>query len=442
MLTYATHALLAAKTQGFAVSANVLAEAQKGLTRINPAAKDARARWTTLAYATYLQSLYDGKKAAAKASLLLSEVGDIDKLPLEAVAWLLAAGNGNIGFGGELTELKRTLDNGIAETAGAAHVLSNHGESSPYADAVVLEVLMLTDADHPLVEKLAKGLLASRKANGWHGNSATALAIVSLAAYLERHERTPTNSTARTWIDGQLIATHTLSATGSPMARTNLPLDFLRSRGKPQLELVMNKRGQGPLYYRIGLTYALANQQSVATEQGFSVVRVYQAVDDPGDVVKKADGVWEIKRGARVRVHTFLQCTSLRNYVALTDPLPAGLQFVDTSFAATPPLPVRSARERELELDAETGESSTETAQLTRLQAMFRAAQHRWYEHHVAHKDRLQAFASELSPGTYALEYVARAVTPGTFLAPAPRVEEVHNPETFGRGNAAVVVVR
>jgi uncharacterized protein YfaS (alpha-2-macroglobulin family) len=201
----------------------------------------------------------------------------------------------------------------------------------------------------------------------------------------------------------------------------------------------MSKQGQGPLYYRLGLAYALEDQKSVATEQGFSVLRTYQAVDDPADVAQSPDGVWLIRRGARVRVHVFLQSVSLRNYVALTDSLPAGLQFVDTSLAGTPPLPVRRAREPELD-DEHFGE--TDRAQLARVQGMFQVAQHNWYEHHVVRKDRVQAFASELAAGTYAFEYVARAVTPGTFLAPAPKAEEIPTPETFGRGNADVIVVR
>ena len=37
--------------------------------------------------------------------------------------------------------------------------------------------------------------------------------------------------------------------------------------------------------------------------------------------------------------------------------------------------------------------------------------------------------------------YVARAKTPGTFVAPPPKAEEMYSPETFGRGQGDRVIV-
>jgi uncharacterized protein YfaS (alpha-2-macroglobulin family) len=42
----------------------------------------------------------------------------------------------------------------------------------------------------------------------------------------------------------------------------------------------------------------------------------------------------------------------------------------------------------------------------------------------------------------YDYTYVARAITPGTFVVPSPRAEEkMYHPETFGRGGTDRVVV-
>ena len=37
--------------------------------------------------------------------------------------------------------------------------------------------------------------------------------------------------------------------------------------------------------------------------------------------------------------------------------------------------------------------------------------------------------------------YFARATTPGRFVVPPPKAEEMYAPETFGRGASAVVIV-
>jgi len=44
--------------------------------------------------------------------------------------------------------------------------------------------------------------------------------------------------------------------------------------------------------------------------------------------------------------------------------------------------------------------------------------------------------------GVYTYTYVARATTPGVFVVPPPRAEEMYAPETFGRGATDIVTVR
>jgi uncharacterized protein YfaS (alpha-2-macroglobulin family) len=41
----------------------------------------------------------------------------------------------------------------------------------------------------------------------------------------------------------------------------------------------------------------------------------------------------------------------------------------------------------------------------------------------------------------YDYDYLARATTPGTFVVPPPKAEEMYHPETFGRGRGDFVVV-
>ena len=55
--------------------------------------------------------------------------------------------------------------------------------------------------------------------------------------------------------------------------------------------------------------------------------------------------------------------------------------------------------------------------------------------------DRVEAFSSLLWEGVHAYAYVARATTPGTFIVPPPKAEEMYAPETFGRGATDRVVV-
>jgi hypothetical protein len=52
-----------------------------------------------------------------------------------------------------------------------------------------------------------------------------------------------------------------------------------------------------------------------------------------------------------------------------------------------------------------------------------------------------KAFSELLWAGVYNYSYVAKATTPGEFIAPPPKAEEMYHPETFGRGASERVVV-
>src|SRR4029079_18280133 len=104
--------------------------------------------------------------------------------------------------------------------------------------------------------------------------------------------------------------------------------------------VTIGKEGPGRIYYparerpgRIysgaGLRYAPRNLELAPLDAGFAVTRSYQAVDDPRDVTRGADGLWHAKDGARVRVTLTMTAPSRRVHVALVDPLPAGFEPVN-----------------------------------------------------------------------------------------------------------------
>ncbi|HXD12523.1 MAG TPA: hypothetical protein VN653_20805 [Anaerolineales bacterium] len=64
-----------------------------------------------------------------------------------------------------------------------------------------------------------------------------------------------------------------------------------------------------------------------------------------------------------------------------------------------------------------------------------------WYEHQNMRDDRAEAFASLLWDGVYEYSYIARATTPGTFIVPPAKAEEMYSPEVFGRSASDWVIV-
>jgi uncharacterized protein YfaS (alpha-2-macroglobulin family) len=121
---------------------------------------------------------------------------------------------------------------------------------------------------------------------------------------------------------------------------------------------------------------------------------------------------------------------SQRTHVALIDPLPAGLEIINPELATSENLPPENTppdpqSQPTFEGDVAFGQWWYPT----------------WFDHQNMRDDRAESFATYLAAGTYDYSYVARATTPGSFVAPPARAEEMYAPETFGRGSTDAVVI-
>jgi uncharacterized protein YfaS (alpha-2-macroglobulin family) len=187
-------------------------------------------------------------------------------------------------------------------------------------------------------------------------------------------------------------------------------------------DLILSKEGAGRMYYRVGLRYAPTDLKQPALDMGFVVSRVYEALDDPADVTQDAQGVWHIKAGARVRVHLTMVADNRRYHVALVDPLPAGLEIINPDLAVSGGLP---PDQNPIPLESRRfwwwGP---------------------WYEHQNLRDERAEAFTSLLWEGVYQYTYTARATTPGQFVVPPAKAEEMYSPEVFGRSANDTVIVK
>jgi uncharacterized protein YfaS (alpha-2-macroglobulin family) len=68
--------------------------------------------------------------------------------------------------------------------------------------------------------------------------------------------------------------------------------------------------------------------------------------------------------------------------------------------------------------------------------------QHGGFDHVERHDDHVSLFATRLGEGTHEFTYVVRATTAGRFVAAPAHVEEMYEPEVFGRTGSAVVEVK
>ncbi|MDB4997242.1 MAG: hypothetical protein JWM74_4674, partial [Myxococcaceae bacterium] len=379
-------------------------------------------RRSLVAYALFVRTLMNDVDRP-RAKRLIAEAGGADKLQMEANGWLLRVLTGDAGSQGEIAAIRKHLANRVTETAGAAHFTTNYkdGEhlllsSDRRADGVILDSLIVDQPQSTLIPKVVAGLLAHRTAGRWTNTQENAFVLLALDRYFRTYEKTTPDFVARAWLGNTLAGEHAFKGRTTERYAVNVPMQLLATQaaqGGGGSNIVLSKDGPGRMYFRIGMQYAPADLKPPPADHGFTVTRSYEGVDAPGDVRRDADGTWRVKAGSKVRVRLGMVVPSRRYHVALVDPIPAGLEPMNAALAVTGAIP----------------QDPKEQANASRWWWS-----RTWYEHQNLRDERVEAFASLVWEGVYDYTYVARATTPGTFVVPPPKAEEMYSPETFGRG--------
>ena len=232
----------------------------------------------------------------------------LDKLPTEAVGWLLSVLTGDPGSTTEVQTIRRFLNNRVTETAGAASFTTSYGDddylllhSSRRTDAVILDALIADQPKSDLIPKIVQGLLAHRTKGRWDNTQENSWVLLALDRYFNTYEAQTPDFVARLWLGDQYAGEATFEGRTTDRQQVNIPMAVVAEQ-TGAANLTMSKEGPGRLYYRLGMSYAPTNLKLAPMEQGFTVERTYEAIDDPADVSRDADGTWRVKAGAQVRV--------------------------------------------------------------------------------------------------------------------------------------------
>lgn len=436
---HVAHALARAKSKGFNVSPPALQRAGEYLDDIEDKIPDeysVESRRAIQAYALNVRALL-GESDGANARGLIAEAGGVEKLSLESLGWLLPVVSQDAASKQEAEAIRRHLNNRVTETAGAAHFADSYSDgaytilhSDRRADGVILDALIGDQPKSDLIPKLVRGLLNGRKRGRWLNTQENVFILLALDRYFNTYEKTTPDFVARVWLGDGYAGEQVFKGRSIDRQQLNLAMPLLveRTAGAPA-NLTIGKEGAGRLYFRVGTRYAPADLKLAAADYGFVVERKYEAIDDPADVQRETDGTWVIRAGARVRVRVSMSNSARRYHVALVDPLPAGLEALNPELATTERVPDESAEDGL----SRSGRGMYDYYWLWR---------GTWYEHQNLRDERVEAFTSLLWEGVHEYTYVARATTPGLFVVPPAKAEEMYAPETFGRGASDRVRVK
>jgi uncharacterized protein YfaS (alpha-2-macroglobulin family) len=273
----------------------------------------------------------------------------------------------------------------------------------------MLRLFVAQRIDPEILDRLVRGLLGRERNGAWRNQYDTAQAIQALVAYAQL-EPLPPNFSASARLSGIQVAAATFAGYAKTSSDFVVPMVQLpRNRS----DLVLAKKGTGRLHYVVDYGYRVRGAQA-GQSSGLRIERIVNVANEKavlGDValsppktpVALADGqVYDIT----------LRVTADHpvDHVLVTDPLPAGLEAIDQSFLTT-----------------------------TR---HYQPAWSSWvFNYQTIYRDRVVLYADQLGPGVYDVHYLARSVTPGTFLWPGANAYLIYAPEEFGRTASSTLVV-
>jgi len=269
--------------------------------------------------------------------------------------------------------------------------------STPRTTAIVLGAFLEIAPTHPVVDRLAEGLLATRQGGRWENTQENLYSLLALAE-LSRARAAAADAKVTIAVGGKEHFSGTL--TGSEVRRLRLPLETLGAG-----PFVLETEGS-PVFYTARIHATRAMDPSAA-DAGIRVKREYLDAES-GKPITQA------KLGQVVKVRLTMTTPESRAHVAVVDRLPAGFEPI-----------------------------------LDRFQQRHEDEPSRWWwmrsetewQNRQLRDDRVELFTDLLMKGDSKHEYLARAMSEGAFENGGPTAEMMYKPTVHGRGQGAHIVV-
>ncbi|PZR57973.1 MAG: hypothetical protein DLM50_04445 [Candidatus Meridianibacter frigidus] len=280
-------------------------------------------------------------------------------------------------------------------------------DSKSAAQAQMLRLLVAAHAPADLTDNVVRTLGVDHCACSFADTYDAAQRVTALADYARSQPRNP-NFTASATAGSTILAQGKFTGYRDPSKRFMLTGSALQKN--PTLKL--QKTGTGTLRYSLVYSYKLP-VDAPGMLNGLRVTRMVRAANEAPVLVtaglSHAAGA-TLSAGAVYDVEIELIADHPVDHVLITDPLPSGLEAVDSAFATSVPT-------------VQTPGDSWEI------------------DYQTIYKDRIVAFADHLGAGLYQFHYLVRSVTPGRFRWPGAEAHLQYAPEEFARTAASLLTI-
>jgi uncharacterized protein YfaS (alpha-2-macroglobulin family) len=294
----------------------------------------------------------------------------------------------------------------------------------------LLTATLATDPAHALVGPLVERLAITPRGRYWGNTQDMAFAVRAIAMYDARVSASaPRPVTVRS---GTRQVLRTVTARGDTTLAIAPLLGPVRGESR-EVRLALRAEGAAalPTFFHVTVTEMASRPPTRPTDAGIRVERWYERYND-------ARPITSIAEGELVRVRLRITVPVERRFVVVDDALPAGLEAVDLSLRTSSIVAGPGAPAANQPAPPDEGDEGD------RGDFSYGRWEGGWWspwDFREIRDDRVVWSASWLWKGTWDISYIARATTPGTFIKPPARAEEMYDPGINGRSDGGSFVV-
>jgi uncharacterized protein YfaS (alpha-2-macroglobulin family) len=277
-------------------------------------------------------------------------------------------------------------------------LIFDYAETSIEATAFAVQALVKRDPSNPLIERAVRWMMLNRTAGYWSSTKQTAMAIYGLLGFMQARSETAQPFSVEVFVNGQAAGRHSFTAKDL-IASDPIVIAAPATAGANQVRLVKREGGTvywsaAAVYYDTATAEARQGSRQLAITRKYALLTPVKVKDRI--VYRETAFSGTARPGDVLTVRLTAAGSPEWRYLALEDPLPAGVEAIQDTTAYP--------------LEREAPESW-------------------WYGSRVEYRDNRTVFFQEtFDRGRYEFAYLVKVIAPGQFRAVPAQISPMYVP--------------
>jgi len=276
--------------------------------------------------------------------------------------------------------------------------------------------------------KLTRAITQSRgNRNHWENTQENVFCLNALIDYANMYEKQDPAMDIEIAFDQQPIGNASFISKADPSITLSRAITEQDPGKSANIEI--KKKGEGRLYYSAMISYDMQEDNVSRINSGIEIRREYSVERNGSFVILNSP--MNVKRGEILKVDLFISVPTARHFVVVDDPVPGGLEPVNTDLATSSLVDSDKAK-----FKAAEGSWWYTFSDWSYYGRYFWSFYHKELRHNAA-----RFYADYLPAGNYQLSYTAQVIAEGKFTVMPVHVEEMYDPDVYGKGLPAILKV-